>query len=140
MSFENNADLNQTAAAPVAAAPVPLTKEQKLAKIDEQIAKLQAKRSDIENDVVRVKAAKEVVVPVVGDTVTFMFGRKTATTAPSEKIGTVIGVKAASTLANGKTAPAQVKVQFGEGFDAETAVIYPAQVTSISKPEAADIA
>ena len=134
MSFENNADFATPAAAP--AAPAPLTKEQKLAKIDEQIAKLQARREDIVNDVVRVKAVKEVVLPDAGDTVTFMFGRKTATTQPTEKIGTVIGVKTATKMDDGKTSPAQVKVSFGAGFDAEVAVIYPAQITSISKAEA----
>jgi len=133
MSFEENTSTtNQADTTAATNAPaVPLTKEQKIARIDEQIKRLQAKREDIVNDVVRVKAVKEVVIPEVGTVVTFLFGRKTANTVPVEKTGTVIAVKQAVKLETGKTAPAQIKVTFGEGFEADVAVIYPAQVTSI---------
>lgn len=138
MSFEETTTVETTTTSTEQVAVVPLTKEQKIARIDEQIKRLQAKREDIINDVVRVKAVKEVVIPGVGSTVTFLFGRKTANTSPVEKTGTVIAVKPAVKLDTGKTAPAQIKVTFGEGFDADVAVIYPAQVTSIVA-EASDV-
>jgi hypothetical protein len=132
MSFDNPS-LDTTVAATEAAPAAPkvvLTKEQKIAKVDEQIAKLQARREDIINDVVRAPAAKkEVALPEVGATVTFFHGRKTANTEPVEKLGTVVAIKPAGEV-DGKRTPAQIKVAFGEGFDLETAVIYPAQIVA----------
>lgn len=105
-----------------------LTKEEKLARIQEQITKLQAKYDDILNDRVQVKVKKEIALPAIGETVEFLFGRKTATTNPVRKSGVVIAIKPAVALEGGKTSPAQIKVQTGEGFDAEFNVLYPAQI------------
>lgn len=109
--------------------PVVLTKEEKLAKITKEIARLTAKYDDILNDRVAVKVSKEVALPNVGDTVIFVTGRKTATTEPTQRIGTVVAVKPKATVGD-KTTPALIKVQYGEGFDIEFANIYPAQVLS----------
>lgn len=109
---------------------VTLTKEEKLAAIDAQIAKLNQRRYNIENDIVVAKVAKAVVLANVGDAITFTYGRKTATTSPVERTGTVIAIKPAAQLEGGKVSPAQIKVLTGEGFDAEHVVIYPAQVVT----------
>ena len=124
---------NQTSAV---AAPVVLTKEEKLQRIDQQIAKLQARRYNIENDIVETKVKKEVALPEVGAEVLFNYGRRTATTEPVQKIGVVVAVKPASEK-DGKKLPAQIKVQFGDGFDTEFAVIYPAQIVSAGAEEQA---
>jgi hypothetical protein len=113
------------------AATVVLTKEEKLSKIDAQIAKLNERRYNIENDIVTTKAAKVVVLPVTGDTVAFSYGRKTPTSQPRELVGVVLGVKPASEV-DGKRTPAMIKVTVGEGFDAEVLTIYPAQVSAIN--------
>lgn len=105
-----------------------LTKEEKLARIQEQITKLQAKYDDVLNDRIQPKVKKVIELPVIGEVVSFLFGRKTATTNPVEKSGTVIAIKPAVALENGKTSPAQIKVQIGDGFDAEFVVLYPAQI------------
>ena len=104
-----------------------LTKEEKIAHVEKQIVALNAKLSDIINDVVRVAVKKTVALPAVGDTVLFSRGRRTATTEPIDTFATVVAIKPAVALDSGKTAPAQIKVQIGEGFDAEFVVIYPAQ-------------
>lgn len=119
---------NTTASTVVAPAPIVLTKEEKIAKIDKEIARLQTKRYNIENDIVEVKAAKVVALPVEGADVLFNYGRKTATTEPVQKIGRVVAVKPATVNAEGKKLPAQIKVSVGEGFDQEFVVIYPAQI------------
>ena len=112
-----------------AAAPVVLTKEERIAKIDKEIARLTARRDDIVNDrQPQPKAKKEVVLPEVGSDVLFNYGRKTATTEPVQKIGRVAAIKPASTTADGKKLPAQIKVSVGEGFEQEFVVIYPAQI------------
>jgi chorismate mutase len=110
------------------ATPVVLTKEERLAKIDKEIARLTTKRYNIENDIVEVKAKKEVVLPEVGADVLFNYGRRTATTEPVQKIGRVVAVKPASVNDAGKKLPAQIKVSVGEGFEQEFVVIYPAQI------------
>lgn len=111
------------------AAPVVLTKEEKLARLDKEIARLTQKRDDIANDrLPQPKAAKVVTLPEVGADVLFSYGRKTATTDPVEKLGRVVAVKPASVNAEGKKLPAQIKVSIGEGFDQEFVVIYPAQI------------
>ena len=117
----------ETTVAPVAT-PIVLTKEEKLAKIDKEIARLTAKRYNIENDIVETKAPKVVALPEVGTDVLFNYGRRTATTEPTQKIGRVIAVKPASVGADGKKLPAQIKVSIGEGFDQAFVVIYPAQI------------
>ena len=109
--------------------PVVLTKEEKLAKITKEIARLQAKYDDILNDRVTVKAKKEIVLPNAGDEVLFTYGRRTATTEPVQKVGVVVAVKPASEK-DGKKLPAQIKVQVGEGFDTEFVTIYPAQIVT----------
>lgn len=109
--------------------PVVLTKEEKIAKIDKEIARLTQKRDDILNDrVPQPKAKKEVALPEVGTDVLFNYGRRTATTEPVQKIGKVVAIKPASVTAEGKKLPAQLKVQIGEGFDTEFVTIYPAQI------------
>ena len=117
----------ETTVAPVVT-PVVLTKEEKIAKIDKEIARLTQKRYNIENDIVETKAPKVVALPEVGTDVLFNYGRRTATTEPIQKIGRVVAVKAASVNAEGKKLPAQIKVSTGEGFDQEFVVIYPAQI------------
>ena len=112
---------------PDTSAPVIKTKEEKLAEIDAKIAKLQARRADIENGVVAVPKAKIVVLPEVGEEVMFMHGRTTATTVPMLKSGIVVATKEASNH-EGKRQNAQIKVQMGSGFDAEFVVLYPAQI------------
>lgn len=108
---------------------VELTKEEKLARLDKEIARLTQKRDDIFNDrQPQPKAKKEVVLPEVDTDVLFNYGRKTATTDPVQKIGRVVAIKAATTNAEGKKLPAQIKVSVGEGFEQEFLVIYPAQI------------
>lgn len=109
---------------------VTLTKEEKLVAIDAQIAKLHQRRHNIENDIVVVKTPKAVVLPELGALVAFSYGRKTATTSPVAKQGTVVAIKPSIELEGGKRAPAQIKVQIGEGFDTEFVVIYPAQLVT----------
>lgn len=124
-------ELNQTQATTTEAAVKPvLTKEERVAKLRAEIAKLEKKIYNIENDIVEVKAKKEVALPAVGDIVTFTYGRRTATTEPVQKVGTVVAVKPAQAGNGGKTSPALVKVQYGDGFDADFAVIYPAQIVT----------
>lgn len=108
---------------------VVLTKEERIAKLQAEIAKLQTKIYNIENDIVPVKAGKkEVILPAVGADVLFNYGRTTATSTVQQLLGRVVAVKPASTTDAGKKTPAQLKVQVGEGFDAEFFVIYPAQI------------
>ena len=117
---------NTTSAKPV------LTKEEKIAAIVAQIAKLELRKYNLENDIAEpARAKKEVVLPEVGATVSFVYGRKTATTEPKTITGTVVAVKPA-TVDGEKKLPAQVKVSYGEGFDAAFAVVYPAQLTVIN--------
>jgi len=112
------------------------TKEEKIAYVEKQIAALNAKLNDIVNDVVRVAVKKTVALPAVGDTVLFSRGRRTATTEPVDTLATVVAIKPAVALESGKTAPAQIKVQIGDGFDAEFVVIYPAQCKPVPAVEA----
>jgi hypothetical protein len=119
-------DTNTTSAKPV------LTKEEKIAAIVAQIAKLELRKYNLENDIAEpARVKKEVVLPEVGATVSFVYGRKTATTEPKTITGTVVAVKPAS-VDGEKKLPAQVKVSYGEGFDAAFAVVYPAQLTVIN--------
>ena len=120
--------INTTAAS----TKVVLTKEEKIAKIKADIARLELKLFNVENDIAEpARAKKEVVLPEVGATVSFVYGRKTATTEPKTITGTVVAVKPA-TVDGEKKLPAQVKVSYGEGFDAAFAVVYPAQLTVIN--------
>lgn len=128
-SIDNSSDIANEAveSAIVKAAP---TKAERIAAIDAKITKLQEQRYNIENDIVAApKAAKVVVLPAVGDTIVFTYGRRTPTTEPVQRVGVVIAVKP-KTEVEGKSLPAQVKVQAGEGFDAELITIYPAQIVS----------
>lgn len=127
-AIENTTEIGNTASA-VIGAQAPLTKEQRIAKIDEQIAKLQARRQDIIDGVVRQPAAKvEKPLPGVGATVTFTFGRNKGNRSPIDLTGEVLGVKPAGQTSDGKRTPAQIKVQVGTGFDSNVYVIYPAQI------------
>lgn len=112
----------------VVATPVVLTKEERIAKIDKEILRLQTKRYNIENDIVEVKATKAVALPAVGSDVLFNYGRTTATTQAQQYLGRVVAIKPADVTAAGKKTPAQIKVSVGEGFDQEFFVIYPAQI------------
>jgi len=124
-------ELNQTQAAATETATKPvLTKEERITKLRAEIAKLEKKIYNVENDIVEVKTKKEVVLPEVGAEVLFNYGRRTATTEPVQKVGKVVAIKPAAAAANGKTLPAQIKVQFGEGFNSEFATIYPAQIVT----------
>lgn len=109
-----------------------LTKDEKIAKVKAEIARLETKLFNLINDIPEpARAKKEVVLPAIGATVSFVYGRKTATTEPKTIVGTVVAVKAATEV-DGKKTPAQVKVAYGEGFDAGFAVVYPAQLTAIN--------
>ena len=133
-SIDNSSSIANEAveSAIVKAAP---TKAERIAAIDAKITKLQEQRYNIENDIVSApKAAKVVVLPAVGDTVTFTYGRRTPTTEPVQRVGVVIAVKP-KTEVDGKSRPAQVKVQSGEGFDAELITIYPAQIVDANDAE-----
>lgn len=110
--------------------PIVLTKEERIAKIDKEIARLTTKRYNIENDIVVTATKKEVALPEVGADVLFTHGRRTATTEPTQKIGRVVAVKPATVNDAGKKLPAQIKVSIGDGFDQEFVVIYPAQIVN----------
>lgn len=133
MTYENNAASseieNNAAEAPVAKPVVVLTKEERIAKVKADIAKLELKLFNIENDItVAPRAAKVVPLPEVGSEVSFLYGRRTATTEPTIKTGVVFAIKAESAGKDGKKLPAQVKVLVGEGAEAEFTTIYPGQI------------
>lgn len=108
-----------------------LTKDEKIAKVKADIARLETKLFNLINDIAEpARVKKEVVLPVVGAVVSFVYGRKTTTTEPKTITGTVVAVKAAAEV-DGKKTPAQVKVAYGEGFDASFAVVYPAQLAVV---------
>ena len=115
-----------------------LTKEERIASLEAQIAKLQQRLDDVRNDRVVAKAKKVVPLPVEGDVVAFTYGRTTPTSTARELIGTVIGVKPkVEPGEDGKGGtPALVRVTVGSGFDIEVLTIYPAQI----KPEVAPVA
>lgn len=115
-----------------------LTKEERIASLEAQIAKLQQRLDDVRNDRVVAKAKKVVALPEIGDVVAFTYGRTTPTSTARELIGTVIGVKAkVEPGEDGKGGtPALVRVTVGSGFDIEVLTIYPAQI----KPEVAPVA
>lgn len=117
------ADLTQPV--PATAPKAPLTKEEKIAKIKADIAKLEQRLFNIEHDIVTAARSKPVVaLPDVGDEILFIYGRKTLKTDPVLREGVVAAIKPAKVGDNGKTLPAQIKVQCGTGFDAEFVVIY----------------
>jgi hypothetical protein len=110
-----------------------LTKEERIASLEAQIAKLTQRLDDVRNDRVVAKAKKVVALPEIGDVVAFTYGRTTPTSTARELVGTVIGVKAkVEPGEDGKGGtPALVRVTVGSGFDIEVLTIYPAQI----KPE-----
>lgn len=103
------------------------TKEERIAAIDNQIAKLQQRKEDIINGVVRTPTKKVKALPAVGSTIYFQHGRSTSDGGRFTRAGVVLATKEASTE-NGKHIAARVKVQYGEGLDTEVALIYPAQI------------
>ena len=117
-----------------AAAPIALTKEQKIAKIREQIGKLEARIVGIETGR-EIKVAAAEPLPDVGSSVSFFYGRRTATTEPVLMDGVVIAVKPV-TVVNDKRLPAQVKVQIGSGFDTSFVTVYPAQLVKVEEVSA----
>ena len=125
-AVDNSADLDTAAPA----AKVAPSKEEKIASLKAQIAKLEARLYNVENDIVAVaKPAKVVELPAVGAEVNFMYGRRTPTTEPVQKSGIVVAVKPATEV-DGKSKPALIKVQTGEGFDAELVTIYVGQLVA----------
>lgn len=133
------------AASEASAPKAPKTKEERIAGYREQIARLEAKIADlIAGKEAAPKAPKVPKVPkiaplpAVGETLTFTFGRKTPTSNPQEKTGVVVAVRPQQeqVLEGGATrrTPAQVKVQVGDGFDAEFCVIYLAQIKLVPTP------
>jgi hypothetical protein len=95
-----------------------LTKEERIAKIDAQIVKLQAKRqSVIDGRPAKTKAS--VALPSIGDEISFNYGRGVTVTQLS---GTVLGVK------NEPGKPVVIRAQVGEGFDAEIVSLFPSQI------------
>lgn len=144
MTFETIVDTSAEIATAEASAPkVAKTKEERIAAYREQIAKLEGKIADLINGKEPVaKAPKVVPLPEIGAFITFVYGRKTATSNPLEKSGTVVAIKPSTVqeLENGATRrnPAQIKVQVGEGFDAEFCVIYPAQIKEAGEESSYD--
>ena len=123
-------EITSATQAAATAKPV-LTKAEKITKLKADIARLELKLFNVENDIAEpARVKKEVVLPTVGAVVSFVYGRKTATTEPKTITGTVVAVKAAAEV-DGQKTPAQVKVAYGEGFDASFAVVYPAQLTVV---------
>lgn len=123
-------------AAPVVSKPAP-TKEEKIAKIEADIKKLQEKLFNVVNDIATVARVKPVVsLPNVGDTVLFSYGRKTLTTSPVLREGVVAAIKPSAAGTNGKTIPAMIKVQCGEGFDAEFVTIYAGSIVPAGTTQA----
>lgn len=133
-NFSTETSESQAAAVVVKA---PLTKEEKIAKIEADIKKLQERLYNLVNDIVPQARVKPVVaLPEVGAAVLFSYGRKTLTTSPVLREGVVIAVKPAQPGANGKTSPAMVKVQCGEGFDAELVTIYAGSIVPAGTTQA----
>lgn len=132
MSEINTNEAINTAATEGAAAPAaPLTKEQRLEKIQAQIAKLQQRYDDVLNDrQPQAKAKKEVYVPEAGDVVIATVGRNTATSQASTEKGTVIAVKFPEVGEDGKAkGSTQVRVRIKEGqFEEQVVTLYPAQL------------
>ena len=120
--------------------PVVLTKEERIAKLVAQIALLNTKIYNIENDIVVTKAVKkEAPLPEVGTDVLFNYGRRTATTEPVQKTGTVVAIKPACVVTNEagvtKKQAAMIKLSVGTGFDQEFVVIYPASIVGAAPEE-----
>ena len=135
-NFNTSADTVAATAATVVA-KAPLTKEEKIAKVVAEIDKLKQKLYNLENDIAPAARIKPVVVlPEVGERILFSYGRKTLTTNPVLTEGVVAALKPAGQAANGKTLPAQIKVQVGEGFDATFVVIYPSALVPAGTTQA----
>lgn len=119
-----------------AQAKAPLTKEEKLARLDTQIKNLQQKRDDVANDRVTVRAKKEVYVPNKGDTVLATVGRNSATTQAKIVEGVVVAVKFPEANAEGKVVGGiQVRVRIYEGtMEEQLVTLYPSQLQA--KPAA----
>lgn len=125
-----------TVTAPVVAKAAP-TKAEKIAKLEADIKKLQERLYNVVNDIATVARVKPVVaLPAVGDTVLFSYGRKTLTTSPVLREGVVAAIKPAAAGTNGKTIPAMIKVQCGEGFDAEFVTIYAGSIVPAGTTQA----
>lgn len=99
---------------------------QQIADIDASIAKLQAKRAELE-----ASAANEVDFDKVqaGAVVTFTYGKGET---KRELTGQVLGRKNAEPGAKGGDL---VRVAVGEGFDAQIVTVYPNFVTKIHSAE-----
>lgn len=117
---------NQTNTAAAVVKYADMTKEQKLAYLDAQLAKLAQKRDDVANDRVTVRVGKAVYVPEIGDKVFAVVGRNTATSQAKTVPGVVVAVKHP---AEGEKGATQVRVRIGEGFDEQLVTLYPANLT-----------
>ena len=116
--------------------PVVLTKEEKLANITAQIARLQVRFDDILNDREPTKAVKAPSYsPEVGDKVIATIGRNSATTQSKLVEGVVTAIKPA-TVVDGKAVGAtQVRVRINAGeFDEQLVTLYPAQLVKFVEP------
>lgn len=147
MNFATIVDMTATeiaiAATEAAALKIAKAKEEHIAAFREQIAKIEGKIADLINGKEpAAKAPKVVPLPEIGAFITFVYGRKTATSNPLEKSGVVVAIKPSTVqeLENGATRrnPAQIKVQVGDGFDAEFCVIYPAQIKEAGEEPSAE--
>jgi hypothetical protein len=102
-----------------------MTKEQKLAKIDADIAKLNERRQAIVEGR-EVKATKApAYVPEVGAAVLATVGRNTATSQAKVVEAVVVAIKAP---ADGEKGGTQVRIRIGSGFDEQLVTVYPAQL------------
>lgn len=108
----------------------PLTEEEvaKIAKLNEQIAKLTARIAAIKAGKPE-KAKAEAYVPEVGAPVIATVGRTTAKTQAKLVEGVVTAVKLGTPGEDGKVSATQVRVRIYEGtFDEQLVTLYPAQL------------
>lgn len=113
-----------------AAVKTPLTKEQKIANIEKQIANLTQRLDDVRNDRVTVRTKKEVFVPTVGANVLATVGRNSATTQAKIVPGVVTAVKYPEVVDGKTVGGVQVRVRIYEGtFDEQLVTLYPSQLT-----------
>lgn len=132
-------DLNQ-ANSPATAAPVVKTKEEKLASITAQIAKLQQRYDDVLNDRVTAKVAKVAYCPVAGDRVLATVGRNTPTSQARVVEGTVVAVRVAPIVDGKAVGSTQVRVRINEGeFDEQLVTLYPANLTPVPTESTDDV-
>lgn len=111
-----------------------LSKEEKLAAITAQIARLNVRFDDITNDREPTKAVKAPsYAPAVGDNVIATVGRNSATTQAKLVEGVVTAVKPAVFVDGKAVGATQVRVRINAGsFDEQLVTLYPAQLTLVA--------